>query len=226
LTSLQILWANLIIDTPPALALGVQPAADNVMSRLPRNPDQPMFTAKMLFLIFGQGAILMGLALTVFIVDYVVLGVEAIYPFTSAFNRFEVMEGVFNPYAVPDALYAEGLLHARSHCFMTLAIMHLTQAFMSRDLTRSFFSMPINNNVYLLWGAAISVAFLVMCMYIPGWNTTFDQSPLGGYEWIIIGACVVVQVLFVETFKWLLRKNFFRAPKPLKEGEKEWYSSV
>jgi magnesium-transporting ATPase (P-type) len=125
-----------------------------------------------------------------------------------------------------DALYEEGLLHARAHCFMALAVMHLTQSMMSRHLTRSLFAQSLYNNIYLLYGLAISVSLLIMCMYIPGWNTTFDQVPLDGYDWIIIGACVVIQVIFNEFYKYLLRKDFFRPPKELAPGEKEWYDAV
>ncbi len=40
LTAVQILWINLITDGLPALALGVDNAAENIMKRKPRDPDE------------------------------------------------------------------------------------------------------------------------------------------------------------------------------------------
>lgn len=44
----MILWANLIADIPPALALGVDPAVSNIMKRLPRDPKKGIFTVKVI----------------------------------------------------------------------------------------------------------------------------------------------------------------------------------
>lgn len=40
---IQILWINLVTDSFPALALGVEPAEKNVMSRPPREPKESIF---------------------------------------------------------------------------------------------------------------------------------------------------------------------------------------
>ena len=44
---IHILWINLVTDTFPALALGLEPAEGNVMKRLPRNPDLPLIDGRM-----------------------------------------------------------------------------------------------------------------------------------------------------------------------------------
>ena len=38
-TAIQILWINIIMDGPPAMSLGVEPARDGVMDELPRRSD-------------------------------------------------------------------------------------------------------------------------------------------------------------------------------------------
>jgi len=40
---IQILWINLVTDSFPALALGVEPAEKNVMNRPPRDPKESIF---------------------------------------------------------------------------------------------------------------------------------------------------------------------------------------
>jgi Ca2+-transporting ATPase len=48
----QILWVNLIMDGPPALALGVDPPEPDVMDRRPRDPGEPVLgTARLLRLL-------------------------------------------------------------------------------------------------------------------------------------------------------------------------------
>jgi P-type Ca2+ transporter type 2C len=41
-TPIQVLWVNLIMDGPPALALGADPVRHDVMDRPPRDPDSPI----------------------------------------------------------------------------------------------------------------------------------------------------------------------------------------
>jgi Ca2+-transporting ATPase len=43
-TAIAILWVNIIMDGPPAMALGVDPAARGVMQRSPRPTDEPILT--------------------------------------------------------------------------------------------------------------------------------------------------------------------------------------
>jgi Ca2+-transporting ATPase len=51
LLALQILWINIIIDGPPALALGVDPKAPDLMARPPRGVREGIFTPAVLVLI-------------------------------------------------------------------------------------------------------------------------------------------------------------------------------
>jgi Ca2+-transporting ATPase len=44
-TAIQILWVNIIMDGPPAMTLGVEPARDGIMSVRPRTADAPILTA-------------------------------------------------------------------------------------------------------------------------------------------------------------------------------------
>jgi Ca2+-transporting ATPase len=66
LTPIQILWMNLVTDSLPALALGVEPPEKGVMARGPRNPKEGVFSEGIGRNIIIQGTIIGFLALAAF----------------------------------------------------------------------------------------------------------------------------------------------------------------
>ena len=63
LTPVQILWVNLVTDTFPALALGMEPAPDDIMRRKPRDPKQSFFAEGMAGNLIVFGVIMSALTL-------------------------------------------------------------------------------------------------------------------------------------------------------------------
>ncbi|ACL70941.1 calcium-transporting P-type ATPase, PMR1-type [Halothermothrix orenii] len=66
LIPIQILWVNLVTDGFPALALGVDPAAPDLMEKPPRDPDEGVFAGKMGVNIISQGLFIGLLTLVIF----------------------------------------------------------------------------------------------------------------------------------------------------------------
>lgn len=62
-TTMQILWANIIADVPPSMALGVDPPEKNVMERPPRNPKKGIMTLSNSITILVQGLSMAGIAI-------------------------------------------------------------------------------------------------------------------------------------------------------------------
>jgi len=63
---IQILWVNLVTDGLPALALGMDPVAKDIMTRPPRRKDEPIITARRARLIIAQGVFISFCALLAF----------------------------------------------------------------------------------------------------------------------------------------------------------------
>jgi len=54
LRPIQLLWVNLITDSLPAFALGMEPEEDDVMKAAPRNPADPIIDKKFYLFTFGN----------------------------------------------------------------------------------------------------------------------------------------------------------------------------
>jgi len=77
LLPLQILWINLVTDVFPALALAVEPASADTMTRPPQSPKEELLSRGFLFLISWQGAMLAAIALVVYFWAWQTYGVGA-----------------------------------------------------------------------------------------------------------------------------------------------------
>ncbi|MEM4663231.1 MAG: cation-translocating P-type ATPase [Candidatus Diapherotrites archaeon] len=67
LTAAQLLWINMLTDSMPAIALGVDPAAEDVMKRKPRKKGEGIITKRFIFSIFSIGLIMAFVVMGVFL---------------------------------------------------------------------------------------------------------------------------------------------------------------
>ncbi|ORY43768.1 calcium ATPase [Rhizoclosmatium globosum] len=84
-TTIQILWANIIADIPPAMSLGVEPAEINILDRPPRIPGQGVLTLTTCLVIIFQGLVQSMATLAVYLclahwleLEYISTGWEAV----------------------------------------------------------------------------------------------------------------------------------------------------
>ncbi|OKK03716.1 metal-transporting ATPase [Streptomyces sp. CB03234] len=68
MSAIQLLWVNIIMDGPPAMALGIDPPRRNVMHRPPRAPSERILNVRRLAAITRSGAIMASGTVAVFAV--------------------------------------------------------------------------------------------------------------------------------------------------------------
>ncbi|WP_338895184.1 cation-translocating P-type ATPase [Streptomyces sp. TG1A-60] len=66
MSAIQLLWVNIIMDGPPAMALGIDPPRDNVMRRPPRPSGERILNARRLAAVTRSGAVMAAGTLAVF----------------------------------------------------------------------------------------------------------------------------------------------------------------
>lgn len=99
-TALQILWVNIIMDGPPALALGVEPTDADVMHRPPRPVNEPILTPNRIGLVLTGALIMGGITLGVLVRGADIFpGITQTQLTTLAFTTFVFFQ-VFNLFAV------------------------------------------------------------------------------------------------------------------------------
>ena len=77
LVAVQLLWVNLVTDSLPALALGVEPVEKGVMDEKPRDPKKSIFSGGLAVTIGWQGAMIGLLTLTAYVIGEYIMGGDA-----------------------------------------------------------------------------------------------------------------------------------------------------
>ncbi len=173
---LQILWLNLVTDIFPAMALALEPSAPDVMTRPPRDPQQPLMTPAFAWLITWQGLLISACTLLAFDVGM----------------RWYGSDG-------------EGLQRAITIAFMTLALSQTFHAFNARSRTKSAFSSRLFTNAWL-WGATLTcIALQLAAVSFAPLRRVLDTVPLSAVDWGLIVASSLAPVLVVEVVKLVQR---------------------
>lgn len=167
LLSTQILWINLLTDSGPALALGIDPPDPDSMSKPPRNPRSRVITRTMWFDIFFVGVIMM-------------------------FGTLAVMDASLPGGFIPAA---QGTMpYAQTMAFTTLVFFQLFNALNARSDELSAFTNLFSNK-WLWLALGISAALQLAVIYLPFLQQAFGTVPLSLTDWLIcigVGSTVLL----------------------------------
>ncbi|TFD48614.1 cation-translocating P-type ATPase [Cryobacterium sp. TMT1-2-1] len=177
----QILWINLVTDSGPALAMGIDPEIDDVMARPPRALTDRAVDGRMWFGILSTGIVMA--VVTLATIDLFLPG---------------------------GLLPGEDTLDvARTAGFTTLVFAQLFNAFNARSETSSAFRRLFVNR--WLWGAiALTVLLQVAVVQLPFLQVAFGTAPLDAEHWLICVA-LASGVLWVEELRKVVLRALDRA---------------
>ena len=184
LAPVHILWINLVTDTLPAIALGVEPTEKNIMKHQPRGRNSNFFSGGVFSSIIYQGLLEGGITLLVY-------WLALTYPV----------------HASASMAHADALTMA----FATLGLIQLFHAFNSKSIHESLFTVGLFRNKFFNWAILIAFAMLAMTIMVPGLNGLFHVTNLDAYQWGIVVVASLSMVVIVEIVKFFQRRHMRRA---------------
>ncbi|MCI6553832.1 MAG: cation-translocating P-type ATPase [Lachnospiraceae bacterium] len=182
----HILWINLITDSLPALALGVdENDGRELMRQKPRRSDENLFAHGGLACTLCFGLIIAVISATAFLqVPYSAL-VSRGLPVT--LHNLEVMLGI-----------PELLNKAQTHAFTVLGMSQLFHAIGMRDVNKSIFRMKHFSNSYMILACAIGIGLQVLVTEIPYFISLFGTVRLSLREWGCLAALSATPLIVHE----------------------------
>ena len=172
LLATQILWINLITDSWPALAMGIDPPTDDVMKRKPRRPGDRVMDARMWTGIFEIGAVVA--LVTLLTMDIYLPG--------------GLIEGTGD------------MATARTAGFTVLVLAHLVNCFNARSESTSAFG-HVFSNPWLLAAIALSGILQVAVVHVPVLNIAFGTVPLTASQWLVCAGMASTVLWYSELRK-------------------------
>ena len=178
LQPVHLLWINLVTDTLPAIALGVEPAEPGIMTHKPRGRQSNFFDGGVFGAIIYQGILQTILVLAVY-------GWGLVFP----------------EHHTQGAIHADALTMA----FATLGLIQLLHAFNVKSVYQSVFKVGLFRNQTFNWAIPVAFVLLMATIVVPGFNDLFHVSHLSLTQWlaVIVGSFLIV--VLVELVKVIQR---------------------
>lgn len=182
----HILWINLITDSLPALALGMDKNdGDALMKEPPRKNSDGLFSHGGLACTLCYGMVIGLISLLAFLtIPYMELMKEGLPVTIQNLEKVLRLEPV--------------LFKAQTHAFTVLGMSQLMHAIGMRDVNKSIFKMNHLDNPYMLLAWGVGIALQALVTEIPYFVTLFGTSRLSISEWLLLGVLSSVPLLIHE----------------------------
>ena len=204
LQSIHILWVNLITDSLPALALGVDPKSRDIMNEKPRDPNESLFAHGGLAFTFYNGIMIAALTLGAFLWSPVIHLNEAGIPATLG-NIRDLFNGVL---VIKDADLPDIIRHAQTYAFTTLGVSQLFHAIGMRNYDKSLFQISHTDNLAMIGAFTGGLLLQILVTEIPFLTEVFETSQLSLREWINLILLSMVPLLSHEII--VMGKKIFK----------------
>ena len=178
LQPVHLLWINLVTDTLPAIALGVEPAEPGVMNHKPRGRKSSFFDGGVKEAILYQGAFQTMLVLGVY-------GFALMFPEHSTYKE----------------VHADALTMA----YVTLGLIQLVHAYNVKSVYQSIFTVGLFRNKLFNYSIPVAFVALMVTVVVPGFNQFFHVAHLSMTQWLVTIIGSLLMVVLVEAVKAVQR---------------------
>ncbi len=168
LLSMQLLWINLVTDSLPAVALGMEAVDPNIMNKKPRPKKEGIFAHGL-----GTRIVLQG----------VMFGVLSLFAFFYGCG--------FDVHGANDVVLKEG----RTMAFIVLAMSQVVHSFNMRS-NKSLFKIGVFSNRMLNGAALLSTVLVLLILFIEPFAYVFGLAPLTVAQYLVaFGLCLIPLVV-------------------------------
>ena len=178
LQPVHLLWINLVTDTLPAIALGVEPAEPGIMTHKPRGRQSNFFDGGVFGAIMYQGV-------------FQTILVLAVYGWGLVFPEHHTQAEI----------HADALTMA----YATLGLIQLLHAFNVKSVYQSVFKVGLFRNKTFNWAIPVAFILLMATIVVPGFNNLFHVSHLSFTQWLAVMVGSFLIVVLVEIVKAIQR---------------------
>lgn len=176
---IHLLWINLVTDTFPAIALGMEPAESNLMDHKPRGKKSNFFSGGVLSSVLYQGILEAATVLLVY-------ATAILWPVHTGYG----------------AIHADALTMS----FATLGLIQLFHAFNVKSVRQSIFKVGLFKNKTFNWAIILSLVMMMVIIVVPGLNDAFRVSHLDIHQWLIVLGSSFAIIPIVEIVKFVQRR--------------------
>ena len=224
LTATQILVINILMDGPPAVALGVEKKHGNVMERPPRPVDEGLPNSRDISLIFYLGAVMVVGSLAVFwLAGGGLAGADpcTLRPTelsTTAFDMAACLDGEQS--AIEDwQTYADGhFMHAQTMTFAVFIVYQLFNVMNCRSNEESVFELGLFSNRAINYALLISSGLLLFFVQLADMSipllgievgSLLRTNPITQDDWTVV-VLIASSVFIIEEFrKFIVKSRIF-----------------
>ncbi|MDZ7688087.1 MAG: cation-transporting P-type ATPase [Halobacteriales archaeon] len=182
ITPIQILWINVVTDGIPAVTMGVDPPADDVMERKPRPRSEGVITKRIVASVIGIALFMTVCLLPLFTLNF----------------YGELVPG----YDITGALlgwspgYETGREMAQTMVFTGFVVFEIVRI----QAIRHRYGLGFFTNRWLVLAVGVAVVLQSLVLYTATGQLLFSVQPLGLVHWIQIGIAVVVFASLMSAF--------------------------
>ena len=187
LTIIQILAVDLGTDMLPALALGAEKPAPDIMTLPPRRRDERLMSWPLV----ARAYLWLGM-------------LEAAAAMAAFF--FVLGEGGWH-YGEPLAPTAPLYLQATTACLAAIIVMQVVNVFLCRDPRESVFAAALKYNPLILLSIIIELALILAIVYSAPGNAVFGTAPVALDAWLFMLPFAAAMLVLEEGRKWWLRRR-------------------
>jgi Ca2+-transporting ATPase len=188
LVAVQLLWVNLVTDSLPAISLGVEPAAKDIMMKKPVSPSKGMFADGLAIRIVCEGIMIGSLALLAFVIGYHHYDIPALLHSLAEQKDPNILPGTYIPWV------------GRTMAFAVLSLSQLFHSFNMRS-EHSLSQIGLFTNKKLIYSFIICAALQISVITIPPLAKIFQVVPLTARQWAMTLLLSFVPIVVVELQK-------------------------